>query len=106
MEDKYNYYWDELPMWSCLALVMDPKHRLINCMILIDDFFSNMNKSERINTFNNNIKTTLYTLFEEYVNNYGEGSSSAHTSSFVEIHTTTSSDSSFWSKLNKKKKNK
>ena len=82
-------------MWACLALIMNVRHRLVNCLILINDIFSNMNKSKRIDTFNNKIKETLYTLFEEYVNNYGECSSSAHTSSFVGTHTSSSSNSSF-----------
>ena len=91
-------------MWACLALTMDPRHRLVNCMILIDDMFSNMNKIDLIDSFNNKIKTTLYILFKEYVSNYGEGSSSStHTSSFVWTHITSISSSSFWSRLNKKK---
>ena len=56
-------------MWACLALIMDPRYRFVNCMILIDDICSNMNKSNLIDEFNSKIKATLYTLFEEYVKN-------------------------------------
>ena len=64
MEENFNSDWESPLMWACLALVMDPRYRLVNCMVLLDDIFSNLNKIERINEFNNKVKETLYTLFE------------------------------------------
>ena len=55
MQHKYNSYWDDPPMWTCLAIIMDPRYRLVNCMVLIDDIFSNMNKNNLIEEFNNKI---------------------------------------------------
>ena len=28
MEQKYNFYWNEPPMWYCLTIIMDPKYKL------------------------------------------------------------------------------
>ena len=54
---------------------MELRHRLVNYKVLLHDIFSNMNKTERMNEFNNKLKKTLYTFFEEYVRLYGGESS-------------------------------
>ena len=67
MEHKYKNYWDDPLIWYCLALIMDPRHKLINCIVILDEIYTNLNKLEKLEEFVNKVKENLYNLFEEFV---------------------------------------
>ena len=38
-------------MWYCLALIMDPTHKLVNCMVISNEIYVNLNKHEKLEEF-------------------------------------------------------
>ena len=62
---------------------MDPRHKLINYMVILDEIYTNLNKLEKIDNFINKVKDNLYNLFEEYVRKFGSTSSNVTISSFA-----------------------
>ena len=55
-------------MWCCLAIIMYPRHRLVTCIVMINENFTNMNKLDQVDEFNFKVKDNLYKLFDKYVN--------------------------------------
>ena len=63
-------------MWCYLAIIVEPKHRIGTCMVMIDKKFTNLNKLDQIDEFNSKVKNNLYKLFDKYINQFGGSSSS------------------------------
>lgn len=102
MDAKFKSYWEEPPMWCCLATIMDPRYRLGYTQALLDDIFENMNMSDKTLEFIQKVQDKLNSLFEEYNKYYGTSSSSASASSTTSSHPS----KSIFKLLDKKRKDK
>ena len=58
-------------------------HKLVNCIVILDEIYTNLNKLEKVEVFVNKVKENLYNLYEEYICKFDSTNSTVTTFTFA-----------------------
>ena len=71
MKSKWLDYYAKIPIIYLLGLIFDPRCKLDSLTMCLENYYSFLDLEVNVNDLVFNVKSTFYSLYDEYVKFYG-----------------------------------